>query len=141
MARWFCSVKLLSLIESGFGFLCDRVTVRFNKMIGHNVALIRQERPLLTPMHKFRVELAAHGQQGNRVGEIDNAIRQIGDIATAKGNAECVLPLFISDKENSEAYYRMKYGLLQRGIPVQVVTAKLIGNRSSLMIFSIISYM
>jgi hypothetical protein len=64
--------------------------------------------------------------------EIDAAVRQIGAISNKYSNTQCVLPIFISDKENSEAYYRLKLGLLKLGIPVQVVTAKLVGNRSSL---------
>jgi hypothetical protein len=63
--------------------------------------------------------------------EIDSAIQQIVTIA-ADHKQDCVLPIFISDKENSEAYYRLKFGLLRNDIPVQVVTAKLIANRSSL---------
>jgi len=64
--------------------------------------------------------------------EIDKAIEKIVELSSRNTADETVIPIFISDKENSDAYYRLKLGLLQKDIPVQVVTAKLISNRSSL---------
>jgi len=64
--------------------------------------------------------------------EIDAAIVQIVAIASRHKDRDCVVPIFITDKENTDAYYRLKFGLLRNDIPVQVVTAKLIANRSSL---------
>jgi hypothetical protein len=64
--------------------------------------------------------------------DIDAAIVQIVAIASRHKDRDCVVPIFITDKENTDAYYRLKFGLLRNDIPVQVVTAKLIANRSSL---------
>jgi len=64
--------------------------------------------------------------------EIDRAISQIVGLTTQYKESNCIVPLFISDKENSDAYYWLKFGLLRNDIPVQVVTAKLIANRASL---------
>jgi hypothetical protein len=63
--------------------------------------------------------------------QLDSAMNQIADIVNHH-QQECVLPFFISDKDNSDAYYRLKCGLLSHEIPFQVVTAQLIGNRSAL---------
>ena len=60
--------------------------------------------------------------------ELQAAVKEIEDIRRDNPNLTLMV-LMIEDLENSEIYYQAKYALLQRDIPLQVVSAELIQRR------------
>ena len=60
--------------------------------------------------------------------DLQTAVRGIEDIRRKNADVTLIV-LMIEDLENSEIYYEAKYALLQRDIPLQVVSAELIQRR------------
>jgi hypothetical protein len=63
--------------------------------------------------------------------ELKQAIQKIKSIKTNNKDT-LIMPIFIGDKYDEHTYYFMKFCLLKKNLPLQVVTFQLLGRRESL---------
>jgi hypothetical protein len=63
--------------------------------------------------------------------QLQKAVTRVATL-NAETNDALLMPVFITDKEDDRAYYFMKYELLRRNLPLQVVTYQLLGRKDAL---------